>query len=309
MNRVELLNKNIAVVGVGGVGGYMAGMLLRKFPNVTLAARGERAELLRKNGLIMNSEYDGDSIGLPKAVVNTTELEPQDIIFLCVKNYSLEEACSQLKNAVTENTIIVPVMNGADPGERTREYLGKGIVVDSVIYIIAYSNPDYSIRQEGDYAYLRIGTESLDNRAAVKEVADVLELANIDMKISEDIQADIWRKYIFNCAYNVETAYYDNNIGQLRRDEEKRKEFIALLEEGYQVALRKKINVTRKDIEHMVYRFREEIADSGTSSLQRDINAGRPTEKEVFGGYLVREAERLGVDAPVSIKMYENMRK
>ncbi len=310
MDREELRNKKIAVVGVGGVGGYLAGMLLREFPNVTLTARGDRAEALSQHGLILHSEYSGESAGIPAAVVDTTELEPQDIIFVCVKNYSLEEACAQLKGAVTENTIVLPVMNGADPGERTRACLEAGTVIDSVIYIVAYAEPDYSIRQEGGYAYLKIGLNNASPREAeqVKEAAEILRLANVDVQISKDIQADIWRKFIFNCAYNVETAFYDNTIGELRADGEKREEFEALLEEAYRVGVGKGIRLTHADVEHMMYRFNEELADSGTSSLQRDIVAGRMSEKEVFGGYIVREAKRLGLEVPVSEKMYYGMK-
>ena len=56
-------------------------------------------------------------------------------------------------------------------------------------------------------------------------------------------------------------------------------------------------------------RFHNVYRDDATSSLQRDLNAGKRAEIETFSGYLVREAARLGVAAPVSEKMYELLKK
>lgn len=120
---------------------------------------------------------------------------------------------------------------------------------------------------------------------------------------------EIWRKYILNCAYNVETAFYDNTIGQLRRDEKKAKEYEALVNEAYQVGLAKGVAIRQEHIDAIIHRFYYELADDATSSLQRDIRAGRRSEVDVFGGYIVREAERHGIPVPVSLKMYEKLRE
>lgn len=322
MSEKELQEKKIAVVGVGGVGGYLAGMLIRAYPHVTVAARGERGRSIKENGLILHSDYHGEIAVRPEKVVEDTALlEPQDIIFLCVKNYSLEQACKELEHAVTENTIIVPVMNGADPGERARKFLQKGTVVDSLIYIVAFANKDYSVTQQGDFANLRIGIEDggarqtecegshEENQKKVLAVSEILSGAQIDHKVSGDIECDIWRKYILNCAYNVLTAFYNNNIGELRNDPKKDKEYEQLVYEAYEVAVKKGVHVTKEHADAIIRRFREELADDATSSLQRDVIAGNPTELETFSGYIVREARRLGVNAPVSERMYEGLKE
>lgn len=312
MDKQSLQNKKIAVVGVGGVGGYIAGILMRKYPHITLVARGERGKAIREHGLILHSDYHGEIVEKPEKVVEKTELlEPQDFIFLCVKNYSLEQACKELENAVTDNTVIIPVMNGADPGECVRKWIKKGTVVDSLIYIVAFANQDFSVTQQGDFANLRIGIMNADEmeKEKVLEVSEILKGADIDHKVSEDIECEIWKKYILNCAYNVLTAFYNNTIGQLRSDPKKDKEYEQLVYEAYEVAVKKGVHVKKEDADAIVRRFREELEDDATSSLQRDVNAGRPTELETFSGYIVREAKRLGVDVPVSERMYEGLKE
>lgn len=272
-------NKKIAVVGVGGVGGFLAGAIGSVYEDrLTLAARGDRLVSLRERGLVLHSDLRGEMRVRPHAVVTAQELEVQDFIFLCVKNYSLEEACAQIRHAVGEHTVVIPVMNGVDPGDRARAALGRGIVVDSLIYIVAFVGPDGGIVHQGGFAKMHIGIRNADarERQAVAQVSDILTAAGVGHSVADDIELEIWRKYILNCAYNVATAAYDNNIGQLRP--EHRLEFF--------------------------HRFHDEYRDDATSSLQRDVNAGRRAEVETFSGYLVREAARLGVAAPVSEKMY-----
>ena len=66
--------------------------------------------------------------------------------------------------------------------------------------------------------------------------------------------------------------------------------------------------VTQEHLDAILYRFHHELADGATSSLQRDIRAGKPAEIETFSGYIVREANRLGISVPVSMKMYEGLK-
>ena len=306
----ELTDRKVAVVGAGGVGGYMAGMLGRVCKHLSVAARGERQAALREHGIVLHSDNNGEIVSRPERIVTTAELGRQDYIFVCVKNYSLEPVCRDLKTAVGRDTVIVPVMNGADTGERIRQFIGKGTVVDSLIYIVTFANEDFSITQQGDFANLRIGLQNADDaqKRKIDEISGILSAAEIDHEKADDIQTEIWRKYILNCAYNVETAFYDNTIGQLRDDPVKAKEYETLVEEAYHVALAKGIGITQEHIDKIINRFYKELAYGATSSLQRDVCSGRTSELETFSGYIVREADRLGVPVPLSRRMYEGLK-
>ncbi len=306
---MQLQEKRIAVLGVGGVGGYLAGMLGRTFPHLTLGVRGARMEAIRRGGLVVHSDYNGEICIRPERAVPIGEIGRQDVIFLCVKNYSLEEALASLKPVMAEDTILVPVMNGVDCGDRARALLGKGICLDALIYIVAFAGADFAVTQQGKFANLRVGTRSEDPRfrEAVCTVEAILKGAGIDVLVPENIELEIWRKYILNCAFNVETAYYDCPVGPLRRDPEKAAEYEALIDEAWRVARARGIPVTEAHKEEMIRRFYHHYEDGASSSLQRDLHAGRPSEVETFSGYIVREADRLGVDVPVSRRMYQSL--
>lgn len=305
---MELKEKKIALIGIGGIGGYLGALLAEKYPHVSFVARGKRGESIRKNGLVLHSEYKGEKVVHPECVVESAEELPvQDYIFVCVKTYSLEEVLESLGNAVDDHTMVVLVMNGADTESRAEKFLPKGQIVAAPIYVITFANPDYSITQQGPYTIVWLGIEDADEtrQKQLEEVKDVLNSVGIEGRIAEDIKRQIWKKYIMNCAYNVETTAYDANIGQLRDDPVKAREYEELTKEAYAVALAKGVNMKEKDLDWLLHRFYEELADDATSSLQRDVENHRQGELDTFCGYLIREADELGVSVPVMKKMQE----
>ena len=295
----------IGIIGVGGVGGFLAGLLCRTYPHVTLGARSQRKEDLISQGVILHSDLYGEVISEPERICEVKQMQAQDILFICVKNYSLDTVCQELSSLISNRTIIVPVMNGVDSGDRIRQTVPRGIVIDAVIYIVSFLNKNGSISQEGDFARLFIGTKNKKHLEASLLIHRVLSNAGIDSHFSEDIEAEIWRKYILNCAYNVLTARYEEPIGALRKSPIKSKQYEDLLWEAYAVAKAKGVRVTAKDVENMIHKFYHEYANNATSSLMRDIMNHKPAELETFGGYIVKEGERLHVPVTVSKQMYE----
>ena len=304
-------DKKIAVIGIGGVGGYVAGMLAKAYPHVTMVARGARGESIRENGLVLHSDYKGEIVAKPERVASVREMGQQDYIFICVKNYSLEDVCENIRDMVTDDTVIIPVMNGVDPGEKIRSLIGRGMVVDSLIYTVAFANADFSISQQDTFTWLCIGIKNADQgqQEKVTQVAEILKDADIDYKDDGDIEVEIWRKYILNCAFNVMTAFYDNTIGELRRDPVKAQQYETLVWEAASVGRAKGVALTDEHIQEVIHKFRHVHADNATSSLQRDFQiCKKQTELETFSGYIVQEAKRLGVSIPLSEEMYQGLK-
>lgn len=308
---MKIKDKKIAVIGIGGVGGYVAGMLAKAYPHVTMVARGARGESIRENGLVLHSDYKGEIVAKPERVVPVREMGQQDYIFICVKNYSLEDVCENIRDMVTDDTVIIPVMNGVDPGEKIRSLIGRGTVVDSLIYTVAFANADFSISQQDTFTWLCIGIKNADQgqQEKVTQVAEILKGADIDYKDDGDIEVEIWRKYILNCAFNVMTAFYDNTIGELRRDTVKAQQYETLVWEAASVGRAKGVALTDEHIQEVIHKFRHVHADNATSSLQRDFQiCKKQTELETFSGYIVQEAKRLGVSIPISEEMYQGLK-
>ena len=302
--------KKIMVVGVGGVGGVLAANLVKKYgESVSLIARGPRRESLRQNGLTLHSDLYGEFTVHPACIEENPALcGVQDLILICVKNGGLQKVCQQISPVVGEHTAVMAVMNGVSAELAQR--LGKGVLVDSVIYTVSSAGSDYSITQKGSYTYLNIGshTDSEEGKKAAQEIADLLNAAGVDCKVSRNVQAAIWKKYVLNCAFNVATARWGYTIGQLAADAAKRADCRALMAEAAAVAAKMGVPLPENLVDKHMVTMMENTTPNSDSSLSRDFDAGKVGEMEVFSGYIVRKAAELGVPAPVSREYYEGLK-
>ena len=139
------------------------------------------------------------------------------------------------------------------------------------------------------------------------KVEDLLAGAQIQHKRAENVDKEVWKKFLLNCCYNVATAYYDCPIGPIRKDPERARKYEALAKEAYSVGLAQGIPIDEAYLERVLRNFREEYAEDAGSSLQRDMHEGKMAELDTFAGYIVREGARLGIEVPVMEEMYRKL--
>ena len=318
----------ITVFGVGGVGGTISSMLLKKYGNsVSLIARGARKEHLLQNGLTMRGDVFGEfTVPAENVTADPSTLPPQDIVIICVKNDALQKAADALRPVIHKDTIVVPVMNGVTAYQTLLDRLPCGRVLPSVIYTVSISLPDYSIVQKGDYTTvfagpLKVSPEypqgsnadanlvadeaevELQNKAAAYFV-DVLKEADIDCRLSDHILVNVWSKYILNCAYNVSTARWDCTIGEVKSDPQRYSDYRRLMQEAYSVGCALGIPLPSDLLEKHMKRL-DNTTDDSTSSLSRDFADGKAGEMEIFCGDVVRMAENLEIDVPITREYYK----
>ena len=114
------------------------------------------------------------------------------------------------------DTLVLPVMNGVHTAAKLGRLLGKGRMLQSVIYVVSSAGEDYSITQYGDYTTIYLGEGERAGEADAKAVCEALKAADIDCRFAPDVQAAIWSKYVLNCAYNVVTARWGVPIGAVK---------------------------------------------------------------------------------------------
>ena len=302
--------RKITVLGVGGVGGLLAGQLIRQYGDaVSLVARGGRGEHLRRQGLTIHSDLYGEYTVQPAAVAeDPAELGVQDLILVSVKYAQLETAAAQLAPIVGPDTLVLPVMNGVHTAAKLGRLLGRGRMLQSVIYVVSSAGEDYSITQYGDYTTIYLGEGERAGEADAKAVCEALKAADIDCRFAPDVQAAIWSKYVLNCAYNVVTARWGVPIGAVKHRPELAADYRALMEETVRIAAAEGVKLPDDQVERHLARLAHTTDDS-TSSLSRDFDAGRVGEMELFSGEAVRMAQAHGIDAPVTCRYYEGLKE
>ena len=104
-------NLKYLIAGTGGVGGSIAAFLSLSGKDVTCIARGEHLAAIRGNGLQLHSDLKGEHC-LKVAAFTAEEFQGKaDVIFVCVKGYSVDSITELIKRASHERTVVIPILN------------------------------------------------------------------------------------------------------------------------------------------------------------------------------------------------------
>lgn len=308
---MDLLNSKICVVGIGGVGGLIGGALAREYNNIYFFARGERKEALLKSGIHIKSKAIGEFVSYPKDVSDDSiKLGEMDVIFICVKNYSLEDVCENIKPMVGEKTILIPIMNGIEYGEVVRKTYPKNTVVSGVIYVIATALEDFSVAEEGSSCHLHIGKNSASDEEikALEEISYLLNSVKISCDVEKDIYSRQWQKYLVNCAFNIITAYYDTDTKGIRERPERVNEYIQLLNEASFTARVLGVSLPEGIERNILDKFLNKQLDTATSSLKKDMHKRALNELDTFSKTLLEKASYAGLVLPTTKRFYEELK-
>ncbi len=225
----------IAVVGVGGLGGYIGGRLAQSGQDVTFLARGQRLAALRQNGLQVRSP-DGDFVIQPvQATDNPAEVGPVDLILFCVKTYDVVTAVAGLRPLVGPGTALLPVQNGIAHLEQLRAILGNEVILGGMAMINAYSPAPGVIERPGGPHRLEFGEMGWETSARCAAIAQVISAAGIEAIVSPKIAERMWWKLVGVCGASV-LCIMRGSKGQVWDFAETRTLMHQILTEGVAVA-------------------------------------------------------------------------
>ena len=131
-------NLKYLIAGTGGVGGSIAAFLSLSGKDVTCIARGEHLAAIRGNGLQLHSDLKGEH-SLKVAAFTAEEFQGKaDVIFVCVKGYSVDSITELIKRASHERTVVIPILNVYGTGPRIQRLVPGVTVLDGCIYIVGF---------------------------------------------------------------------------------------------------------------------------------------------------------------------------
>lgn len=306
---------HIAIFGTGGIGGYLAGKLgslLEQtgsgLDGLSLIARGEHLEKMRSKGLTF-IDVNGKSrtVRPTRASDGFSDIADANMIFLCVKGYDLESAVDEIAPHVQENTLLIPLLNGADIYERVRSRLEGGTVLPGAIYISAAITEPGTVQHKGGPGLMILGKGM--GRDAVKPEAlmVVLQKAEIPYEWHEDPFPAIWSKFLFISPFSLATAVTEKTLGEVLADETVKADVRSMMEEVAAVAVAKGVNLPDNAVEKTLEKAANFPPETRTS-FQRDVEAGKAkTERDIFGDTLLRLGNELGVATPMTERYLERL--
>lgn len=285
------------VIGAGGTGGCIAGALAEAGKDVTLIARNQNLQAIREHGLRIRKDDTEKTIPV-KAVAEEEYREIADIIFICVKGYSLESIYPLIKKAADEHTIVIPILNIYGTGERMSEALPGIRVLNGCIYIASAIEEPGVLRMSGDI--FRIVYGSLDGRTddpVLGQVEHDLKDAGITPLYSDNIRRDTLQKYAMVSPMAATGAYYDVSVGAYQTPGEIRDCYEECVREIIELAHAMGITFA-VDVLQVNMDIVDKLAPDCTASMQKDLKKGGQTEMDGLIFEMVRMGERYGVPVP-----------
>lgn len=306
--------KHIIVVGLGGVGGYFgfkinqANEASKKY-NVSFVARGEIYEKVKENGLILLSPEHSRPRTHPDAILqNISDIKNPDLVLICVKEYDLENVCRQLLQVINENTILLPMMNGADIYDRIRKIIPEHMILPTCIYVASHIKEKGMVEHKGKAGKMIIGRDPQHFSDNVDWIVDLLKESQIDFDFKDNSLTDIWTKFIFIASFGLVTAKYNSSIGAVCTNEQQRNEATEIMKEIKQIADKKEIYL-QEDIIDKTFEKASTFPFETPTSLQLDINSGKKeNELELFAGAVLKYGSETGIDTPFTQKIYTEIK-
>ena len=295
------------IAGTGGVGGSIAVFLALAGKDVTCIARGEHLAAIRENGLQLHSDLKGEyALRVPAytaeeytTLVSTSADYKADVIFVCVKGYSVDSITELIKSAAHEHTVVIPILNVYGTGPRIQRLVPGVTVLDGCIYIVGFVSGRGEITQMGKIFRLVYGAHrsTIVSRETLEAVQRDLQESGIKADISDDIDRDTFVKWSFISAMAVTGAYYDVPMGEVQKPGEVRNTFIGLSQES--AALGRKLGIAfKEDIVEYNLKVIDKLAPESTASMQKDMAKGHQSEVQGLLFDMITAAEEQGIEVP-----------
>ena len=305
--RITENQMRIAVFGTGGVGGYFGGRLADAGEDVTFIARGEHLRAIQQTGLKVDS-LEGDFVVFPaRATDDVNQVGPVDLVIVGVKGWQVPEAAREMKPIVGTKTTVLPLQNGVDALPQLAEVLGAERVVGGLCKIVSFVVAPGHIRHAGFAPSVVIG--ELDDRRTdrIEAIEGVFNHAGINTTIADNIHAALWIKFLFIASFSGVGAVANAPVGKLRSDPDLRGQMLRAMEEIYALAHARGIKLPQNAIETAMAGVNA-LPKDATSSMQRDIVAGKPSELESQNGAVVRMARETGIEVPTHELIYHTLK-
>ena len=301
----------IAVLGIGGVGGYIGGRLAAYYAEhgdaeIIFIARGDNKQAIKENGLKVISAA-GEQIVHPHLVSDDpNEIGPIDLLLCCTKAYSIEDSMRLLAACISKDTVILPLLNGVDNTERIKSIFPDAQVLYGCIYIVSKLIGPGIVKQSGNVYSLHFGSNEVPGEQ-LSSIEKIFKDAGINAIKEEDMIQTLWQKFSFLSPLATYTSATNMSVGKILAEEEHRNVLIGLMQELLRVALVLGIKLPDDTIERNLERM-SKFPYEATSSMQTDFVSGKNTELETLTGFVVRNAGKHKLQVNNYEALYETLK-
>ncbi|CDE88639.1 TPA: ketopantoate reductase family protein [Candidatus Gastranaerophilales bacterium HUM_20] len=284
--------KNVLICGVGAVGSIYADKI-QNFDSDSLRVLVDEQRLKRylDNPIVFNGKELNFNYVLPDE--NNYKA---DLIIIATKFYGLEDAINNIKNFITDDTVILSLLNGVTSEEIIAKAYGRDKLLYS--YFIGHSaiRTGNSVIHD-DVNTIVYGSENEADNENVLRVKKYFDKAGINYKIPEDIKHSLWLKFMLNVCANQPTAILRMTFGEMLENSCFMDFAIEVMKEVQAIAKAEGVKNSEAMIDETVAHLHTMIPEGKTSMLQ-DVEAGRKTEVDMFAGTVIQLGIKHNIPTP-----------
>ncbi len=289
----------IAVMGTGGIGGYFGGRLAEGGAEVAFIARGRMLEALKRDGLRIKSQLGDLHLRSVAATDDPKQLSPVDLVVFGVKLWDTEEAARLIKPLVSGDTAVISFQNGVDKDEVLRSVLGDRAIIGGLSYIAATIAEPGVIAHSGPMQRLVFGEYDKRRSRRCEDFLAACRRGKIDAEISDDIEREIWEKFVFLVGLSGTTAPIRTPIGPIRSNTQTRAFLLDVMREVVAVGRAKGVALAQDYAEKRLA-FCDTVPASMTSSMAVDLERGNRLEVPWLSGGVVKLGAALSTPVPLN---------
>ena len=289
----------IAVVGAGAMGSLFGGLLAEAGHEVWLYdIWKEHIRVLNQKGLMIEYEANVRQIKL-NAVTEPENIGESELVLIFVKSTQTESAANTARRLSGANGLVLTLQNGMGNAETIAEYVSSGRILAGTTAHGATMLGAGKIRHAGKGpTIMGMWSSAEKDYQIARQTAAMLSQAGIETSAVKDPRTVIWDKLIVNVGINAITALSGITNGQILDLESTRALSRSAVQEAASVARAQGIDLREDPVAH-VFQVAAATA-TNRSSMGQDVDHRRPTEINAINGFVVREAERMGMEAPVN---------
>lgn len=295
------MKTRIGILVMGGVGGYFGGLLAKAYAEsdaveIIFIARGKTQKTIAQDGLKIILD-ESEMTVFPSIVSDDPKIIGKlDYLICATKTYDIEESLLSIKTNITKNTIILPLYNGVDAPERISALFPDNEVLQGCVYIVSMIVSSGVIKKMGTYEKLFFGSATAPI-ASLNKLQSIFEKASIESYLVDNIEETVWEKFIFISALASATSYLNQNIGEILDSQSSRGVYVSLLNEITMIAAVKGLNLPADIIMQTILKL-EKTPHDATSSMHRDLMAGRKIELFSLTEFVVNEGLKYEIETP-----------
>jgi 2-dehydropantoate 2-reductase len=296
----------IAVYGSGGVGGYFGGRLARAGEDVVFIARGDHLQAMLSHGLRVDSTTGNFVIKPVQATDDPAQAGTVDVVLLGVKAWQIPDAAQAMHPMVGPETLVLPLQNGLEAPAQLAKVLGPQYVLGGLCGLSVFLAGPGHIRHTAVDPFVRFGEMNNSPSERVKNLQQVFARAGVTAEIPPSMQTALWMKFLFVTPFTGVGAVTRSPLGVWRSLPETRQMAETALEEIVAVARARDVSLP-EDAVHTVMKAFDNLPPDTTTSIQRDIMEGRPSELDALIGVVVRYGKENDAATPLHSFFYNSL--